>query len=81
MHQLTTLFTHYTGKTNPNIESLPSSGSNRKYFRLTKNDISLIGVFGQSREENHAFIALAKHFYAQKRNVPKVVAVSDDEQF
>lgn len=81
MQQLATLFTHYTGKTNPTIEALPSSGSNRKYFRLTQDGESLIGVYGQSREENHAFIALANHFYAQKLNVPKVVAVSDDEQF
>lgn len=81
MHQLISLFTDYTGKTDPKIEALPSSGSNRKYFRLTKEDISLIGVFGQSREENHAFITLANYFYAQKLNVPKVLVASDDEQF
>ncbi|MDD3787545.1 MAG: RNase adapter RapZ [Petrimonas sp.] len=81
MQQLISLFTTYTGKADPQIEALPSSGSNRKYFRLTKDDLSLIGVNGTSREENHAFIALATHFYNQKLNVPKVVAVSDDEFF
>ena len=81
MQQLTTLFTTYTGKADPQIEALPSSGSNRKYFRITHIGTSLIGVFGQSREENHAFIALANHFCRQNLNVPKVIAVSADEQF
>lgn len=81
MQQLTTLFTQYTGKSNPQMNPLPSSGSNRKYFRIVRDDTSLIGVYGQSREENHAFISLANHFYSRKLNVPKVVAVSDDEQF
>ncbi len=81
MQQLTTLFAQYAGKSNPRIEPLPSSGSNRNYFRLVQDDMSLIGVYGQSREENHAFISLANHFYKQKLNVPKVVAVSSDERF
>lgn len=81
MQQLTKLFEQYTGKSNPKIEPLPSSGSNRKYFRLTQDDVSLIGVHGESRQENHAFIELANHFYSQHLNVPKVLAVSDDEMF
>lgn len=81
MQQLTKLFEQYTGKSNPHIEPLPSSGSNRRYYRLEKEDISLIGVHGESRQENHAFIELAKHFYSQHLNVPKVLAVSDDEMF
>ncbi len=79
MKQLKSLFTSYTGKSAPHIEALPSSGSNRKYYRLTKGDVSLIGVKGLSKEENHAFIMLAKHFFEKKLNVPKVVAVSNDE--
>lgn len=81
MQQLLQLFKDYTGKSNPQIDALPSSGSNRKYFRLTKDDVSLIGVAGQSREENHAFIELSRHFQNQKLNTPEVLAVSDDEMF
>ena len=78
MTQLAILFKKFTGKSNPTIVPLPSSGSNRRYYRLTWGDISLIGVYGQSQEENFAFVELAKHFYSRKLNVPKVVTVSQD---
>lgn len=81
MQQLISLFKEYTGKSNPTIESLPSSGSNRKYFRLTEGDTSLIGVHGESKEENIAFISLANHFYSKNLNVPRVLAVSPGEMF
>ena len=81
MQSLISLFTTFTGKRNPRIEELHSSGSNRKYFRLRCDDISLIGVQGESRDENRAFITLANHFHKQGLNVPEVVAVSDDEMF
>ena len=78
MQQLLSLFTKHTGKKNPTIEALPSSGSNRRYYRLTSEDISLIGVHGQSKEENYAFVELSKHFCSKKLNVPKVFKVSND---
>lgn len=81
MHQLSTLFSEYTGKTGPKIEALPSSGSNRKYYRIKKDNISLIGVHGESVEENIAFISLANHFIECGLNVPKVVAASDNKVF
>ena len=81
MQPLISLFTSHTGQPNPTLEALPSSGSNRKYFRLTKDDCSLIGVYGESRDENRAFISLASHFLAQGLNVPSVLAVTDDEMF
>lgn len=76
---LIALFKKYTGKANPLLDLLPSSGSNRRYYRLTRDDISLIGVHGQSKEENHAFIELARHFHKQQLNVPEILAVSEDE--
>ncbi|OJV38395.1 MAG: phosphotransferase [Bacteroidia bacterium 43-41] len=81
MQQLISLFTAYTGKTNPTLEALPSSGSNRRYYRLKRDDASIIGVYGQSKEENHAFIELSRHFHKQRLNTPRVLAVSDDEMF
>lgn len=78
MQELISLFKQHTGKTEPLIEPLASSGSNRRYYRLTSEDFTLIGVYGQSKEENNAFIKLAKHFHNQKLNVPKVLKVSKD---
>ena len=79
MQRLTDLFTTYTGLPHQTLEALPTSGSNRRYFRITAGETSLIGVHGESRDENRAFITLATHFHKQGLNVPQVVAVSDDE--
>jgi aminoglycoside/choline kinase family phosphotransferase len=81
MRQLITLFTRSTGKSNPTLEVLPSSGSNRKYYRLTSGGVSLIGVKGESREENRTFIRLARHFREKGLPVPEVLSVSNDEMF
>lgn len=81
MQQLKDLFKEYTGKSNPKVEALPSSGSNRRYYRLVEGDTSIIGVHGESQEENYAFIELAAHFHEQQLNVPKVLAVSNDKMF
>lgn len=81
MQQLNTLFSTYTRKSAAAIEPLPSSGSNRKYFRLSNDAISLVGVYGQSKEENVAFVSLSNHFHQKGLPVPKVVAVSKDHLF
>ncbi len=81
MKELVKLFGDHTGRYNPEIEPLPSSGSNRRYYRLKQGDVSLIGVAGQSKEENRAFIKLSRHFRRQKLNTPEVHAVSNDEMF
>lgn len=83
---LTTLFTEATGNTPSEIYELPSSGSNRRYFRLLADaehkkpgsPDSLIGVLGTSVEENEAFIYLDEHFSSKGLPVPHVVAVSAD---
>ena len=81
MQELISLFKQQTGEANPSIEALPSSGSNRRYYRLTSGDESVIGVYGQSKEENIAFIELAKHFHSQQLNVPRVLQVSKEMHY
>lgn len=81
MKELVQLFKNYTGKSAPKIDPLPSSGSNRRYYRLRQDEISVVGVYGQSKEENHAFIELSQHFHKQRLNTPRVLAVSGDEMF
>lgn len=60
---------------------MTASGSNRRYYRIESEDktTSLIGVQGTSRDENHAFLYMAEHFMKKGLNVPKVLAVGDDE--
>lgn len=78
METLKSLFTQTTGDALENIYELPSSGSNRRYFRLTGNKHVLIGVIGTSVEENKAFWILDNHFREKGLPVPKVLAHSDD---
>ncbi len=79
MEELIALFENYTGKKVGVTQELTSSGSNRRYYRLKSGDTSIIGVIGTSKEENHAFITLARHFHSKGLNVPQLYAVSEDE--
>lgn len=78
--ELIKLYVAYTGHEPEAIEEMPSSGSNRLYFRL-KGQPTLIGVKGESQEENRAFLSMAKHFRRKRLPVPEVVAESDDQMF
>ncbi len=75
------LFREVYGSAPDSIVHLTGSGSNRGYFRLQKYYISVIGVSGEIREENHAFVEIDKHLYEQGLPVPKVYNVSEDEMF
>ena len=80
MEQLIQLYQETTGHAPAQCQAITGSGSNRRYFRLSDTDgQSLIGVVGTSREENHAFIYLSRHFREKELPVPEVVAVSPDE--
>ena len=78
MDRLEALFRSYTGLTAENCLRLSPSGSRRRYFRLSSGSVSVIGVIGTDRDENHAFITLARHFRSKGIRVPEVLAVSED---
>ena len=82
MKQLEELFVQYNHSAPKNIEDLPSSGSNGRYFRLTADDDStIIGVMGTSEDENIAFVKIAEHFLRQGLPVPEVYGMSEDKKF
>ncbi len=59
---------------------IKQQGSNRVYTRETDaNGRSIIRVVGTNRDENRAFIYMARHFKALGLPVPEVYWVSDDE--
>lgn len=78
LQQLEELFKNHVGKAPEKVEELSSSGSNRRYFRLSCNDFSLVGVIGTNKDENKAFCKIDEHFLTKGINVPRVVAISDD---
>lgn len=76
---LTELYKQYRGHEAARIDELPSSGSNRRYFRLHDADGStLIGVIGTNQHENEAFLSFDSHFVSKGLPVPGVVAVAAD---
>jgi aminoglycoside/choline kinase family phosphotransferase len=80
MEPLIKLFQQYCGEVPATTEKLAGAGSNRQYYRLTDSrGRAIIGVQGTSKDENHAFVYLARHFAHRQLPVPKVLAVSDDE--
>lgn len=78
IQKLSQLYKQVTGEDPVSVVEMPSSGSNRRYFRLSGVQ-SLVGAVGTCVEENRAFISIAQHFAERGLPVPKVVASSDDE--
>ena len=78
--ELKQLYQTHTGSPATEITELSSSGSNRRYFRLS-GSVSLIGVSGTSIEENNAFIYMAAHFREKGLPVPRVYCWSEDKSF
>ena len=80
MQKLLELYRQWSGVEAAGVERLAASGSNRQYYRLSAADGStVIGCIGTSRDENHAFIYLARHFTKRQLPVPHILAASDDE--
>ena len=80
MEKLLELYRQWSGTEPAATEKLPGAGSNRAYYRLSATDgTSVVGCVGTSRDENHAFIYLARHFAERGLPVPQVLAVTDDE--
>lgn len=71
------LYFNNVGEPVKNMTELPSSGSNRRYFRLTGAK-TLIGVGGTSPAENRAFIYMVSHFRKKGIPVPEVYYCSSD---
>ncbi|MCD8282496.1 MAG: phosphotransferase [Prevotella sp.] len=77
------LYSSRFGSQPARIERLTAaSGSNRRYYRLfDSGGGSVIGVEGISKEENNAFVYLARHFRTAGLNAPEVYAVSPDRLY
>ncbi len=78
MEALKNLFESYSGRAAKDCVELTSSGSNRRYFRLTGGNLSIVGVIGTNKAENNAFVSISRHFIEKGIRVPRVLAVSED---
>ena len=81
MDNLSALYQSCFGCKVQSIRQLAGEGSNRKYYRLSGGGGVVVGVEGTSRDENRAFIYLARHFASKQIAVPEILAVSGDEMY
>lgn len=80
MEALRRLYVQWKGEEPAGMERLEGAGSNRVYCRMTDGEgHSVIGCVGTSRDENHAFVYLTRHFTQRQLPVPRILAVSEDE--
>ena len=80
MEKLIELYKKWAGEAPVDVIKLAGQGSNRQYFRIIQQDGgTVIGVIGTSRDEDHAFITICRHFNERHLPVPRLLAVSDDE--
>ncbi len=62
------------------VDVLPESGSNRRYFRIHGQDgQTVIGTLGSNIKENETFLYFSDHFRQKELPVPHILAVSEDK--
>ncbi|MDQ3845088.1 MAG: phosphotransferase, partial [Bacteroidota bacterium] len=73
------IFKNWCGEAPVQIDVLPQSGSERRYFRLygNKND-TVIATVGANVPENEAFVYFSKHFKEKALHVPGIFHVNED---
>ena len=74
------LYKEKYGKDPVQVDILPQSGSDRRYFRLfDEGGKSVIGTYGLNVQENETFIYFSDHFMQKDLNIPGILAVSEDK--
>lgn len=62
------------------VDVLPQSGSERRYFRLFSHDgKTIIATIGANIKENETFIYFSEHFRQKSLPVPQIFAVNEDK--
>src|SRR5438045_3760049 len=74
------LYESWSGAAPAQVDVLPQSGSDRRYFRLfNEQGESVIGTHGLNVSENETFIYFSGQFMEKGLPVPEVVAVNDEK--
>lgn len=77
--KITELYINWAGKKPTSIDVLQQAGSERRYFRMWQNDLSVIGTYGANVKENESFLYFSEHFYKRNLPVANIIAVSNDK--
>ncbi len=71
------LYKDWKGTGHKQLDVLPQSGSERRYFRLHDTHDSVIGTYGANIKENETFIYFSNHFRKRDLPVANILAVND----
>ena len=71
------LYKDWKGGGHTQLDVLPQSGSERRYFRLYDTNESVIGTYGANIKENEVFIYFSNHFRKKDLPVANILAVND----
>lgn len=73
------LYKGWSGQSYAQCAPLPSSGSDRRYFRLTAhNQQTVMAAYNSNTAENEAYFAFSQSFINAGINVPEILSVSAD---
>ncbi len=73
------VYKNWCGKMPAQVDVLPQSGSDRRYFRLhNENGETVIGTHGINTVENETFIYFSHHFKNENLPVPIIFAINDE---
>jgi aminoglycoside/choline kinase family phosphotransferase len=77
--QLNKLYKNWAKEDPISILPLAPSGSYRKYFRISGEEKTAIGVYNPDKKENKAFISFTRHFLKKNLNVPQLYNQQSNE--
>ena len=77
INTISELYKEWKGEEHKQLDVLPQSGSERRYFRLFDAEHSVIGTYGANIKENETFIYFSKHFRKKDLPVANILAVND----
>ncbi len=75
------LYEKWSGEEASEIKAISSAGSNRKYYRITGSEQSLIGTFNEDKKENEAFFHFSETFFKAGLNVPKIYSIDQSRTY
>lgn len=75
------LFEDHFGKKPENIELLPVSGSDRRYYRMVNGAQSAIGTYNANTTENNSYFYFTDLFRKHQIRVPEVYLTSKDRKY
>ena len=74
------LYKSWRSKEPEQVDVLPQSGSDRRYFRMYDEEgKTVIATYGLNIPENEAFIYFSDHFKKKGLHVPEIYAVNYDK--